>query len=109
MNLVIIESPYAGNVDLNTAYARECMKDSLDRGEAPFAPHLLYTQVLDDKSPAERERGIFAGHEWLRRADLVAVYTDRGISQGILEGIAAALLADKYVEARRLYGKEDTP
>ena len=41
MQRVIIESPYAGEIDKNTAYARRCMRDSLDRGEAPFASHLL--------------------------------------------------------------------
>ena len=39
--LVIIESPYMGNVKSNVAYARKCMSDSLLRGESPFASHLL--------------------------------------------------------------------
>ncbi len=44
MKLVILESPYAGHVDANVAYARMAMHDSLLRGEAPIASHLLYTQ-----------------------------------------------------------------
>jgi hypothetical protein len=44
MKLVIIESPYAGEVEANVAYARACMRDSLGHGEAPIASHLLYTQ-----------------------------------------------------------------
>lgn len=56
MILVLLESPYAGNVELNVTYARACMRDCLKRGEAPFASHLLYTQpgVLDDLVPNER-------------------------------------------------------
>ena len=40
---VIIESPYTGDVERNLEYARRCMRDSIKRGEAPFASHLLYT------------------------------------------------------------------
>ena len=66
MRLVIIESPYAGNVPLNLLYLRACMRDCLSRGEAPFASHALYTQpgVLDDGDPAERAHGIEAGFAW---------------------------------------------
>src|SRR5690606_24498929 len=46
--LVIIESPYSGDVERNTEYARSCLLDSLRRGEAPIASHLLHTQVLED-------------------------------------------------------------
>lgn len=44
---VFVASPYAGDVARNERYARACMVDSLARGEAPFVPHLLYTQLLD--------------------------------------------------------------
>jgi hypothetical protein len=60
MKLVILESPYAGDVAANTAYARACVRDSLSRGEAPLASHLLYTQpgILRYDVPDERQRGI---------------------------------------------------
>lgn len=38
---VILESPYAGDVEKNIEYARLCLKDSLLRGESPIASHLL--------------------------------------------------------------------
>jgi len=42
MKKVIIESPYAGNIEQNIKYRlRACLKDSLTRGEAPLASHLL--------------------------------------------------------------------
>lgn len=31
MKLVILESPYAGDVEANVAYARRCVRDSLLR------------------------------------------------------------------------------
>ena len=42
MRLVIIESPYAGDIEANVVSARACVRDSLSRGEAPIASHLLY-------------------------------------------------------------------
>lgn len=83
MKKVIIESPFAGDVKRNIEYAKLCLKDSLNRGEAPFASHLLYTQVLNDEISEERELGIKAGFEWGNVADLRAFYIDYGISPGM--------------------------
>ena len=79
MPLVIIESPFAGDVDTNIKFARACMRDSLDRGESPFAMHLLYTQegILNDNVPEERNRGIEAGLAWGKHASKTVVYTIR--------------------------------
>lgn len=104
MRFVILESPYAGDVDANVEYARACMADCLSRGEAPFASHLLYTQpgVLDDQQPAEREAGIAAGLAIAERADATVVYTDRGMSQGMQAGIDDAAKHGRPVEYRSL-------
>lgn len=90
MRRVIIESPLAGDRELNRAYAKRCMQDSLARGEAPYASHLLFDQpgLLDDDNPGQRELGMRAGFAWAVAAELIAVYTDRGISAGMLAGIA---------------------
>lgn len=90
MRRVIVESPYAGDVEGNVEYARAALKDCLMRGEAPLASHLLYTQkgVLDDEDPKERRLGMEAGFEWTRFADAVVVYVDRGESHGMRLGIA---------------------
>ena len=88
--LVIIESPYMGNVKSNVAYARKCMSDSLLRGESPFASHLLYTQVLDDNKYIERLTGMSRAFNWYRHADLMAVYIDKGISNGMKMGMEVA-------------------
>lgn len=104
MRLVIIESPYAGDVEANVEYARRCVRDSLLRGEAPIASHLLYTQpgILDDSVPAERLHGISAGLAWRRVADASVVYTDRGVSHGMRLGIAEAEAAGLPVEYRSI-------
>lgn len=102
MRKVILESPFAGNVNLNIEYARACVADSLRRGEAPLASHLLYTQpgVLDDGKPEERRLGIDAGHAWLTDADAMVVYSDFGHSAGMVQGMARASRAGIPVETR---------
>lgn len=104
MRLVIVESPYAGNVDRNEQYARAAMRDCLLRGEAPIASHLLYTQpgVLDDAIPEERALGIAAGLAFGAKADASVVYADLGVSGGMRLGIAAARLSGREVEVRHL-------
>ena len=96
MRRAIIESPYRGRWFwqrcINRRYARMCMRDSLMRGEAPYASHLLYTQpgVLKDEVSSERKMGIEAGLAWSEKADVVAVYEDLGLSEGMKLGIAKA-------------------
>lgn len=104
MRLVIVESPYAGDVEANVAYARRCVRDSLSRGEAPIASHLLYTQpgILDDGVPDERQRGIEAGLAWRTVAHASVVYVDLGISPGMEYAIIAAQDAGVPVEYRSI-------
>ena len=106
MKLVILESPYAGDVEANINYARACLRDSLMRGESPLASHLLYTQcgVLNDDEPFERKRGIEAGLAWQEHAHCSVVYYDRGISPGMVEGIRRAVMRGLWVMPRSLYG-----
>jgi hypothetical protein len=104
MLLVIIESPFAGDVEKNLKYARACMRDSLSRGEAPLASHLLYTQegILNDGVPEERNWGIEAGLAWGKKASKTIVYTDLGISGGMEKGIQRAKDEGREVEYRKL-------
>jgi hypothetical protein len=104
MKRVVIESPYAGNVARNIAYAKRCVMDSISRGEAPIASHLLYPQpgVLLDDDPAQRAIGVSAGHAWIPVAHIVAVYIDLGISHGMNDGIREANRHGVRVEYRML-------
>ena len=106
IRLVIIESPYAGDVERNVAYARAAMRDSILRGEAPLASHLLYTQegILDDDDPVERATGIEAGLAWGAMAHATILYTDLGISGGMQQGIMRATTEHRPIEERRLGG-----
>ena len=105
MRLVIMESPYAGDIERNEAYARAALRDCLQRGEAPLASHLLYTQVLDDTVPAERDLGINAGLAWGAYAWASVIYVDLGISNGMKYGIERAKREGRTVEYRCLGGE----
>ena len=102
---VIIESPYAGDIDSNIKYARQCVKDSLMRGESPIASHLLYTQegILDDNIPDERQLGIDAGLAWKSVADKHVFYTDYGYSAGMRYAYHEALMSGIEIEERQIY------
>lgn len=106
MRLVIIESPYAGLVGRNVAYAKRCVRDCLSRGEAPYASHLFFTQtdILDDDQPEQRKLGIEAGLAWGAKADATVVYTDLGITAGMEQGIERAKSQGRPVEMRSLHG-----
>jgi len=62
MERIIIESPFRGINQseqlLFVSYLGKCIRDSIDRGECPFASHRMYPGALDDGSPAERALGI---------------------------------------------------
>jgi len=108
MRLVVIESPYSGDVEKHVNYLRLCMHDCFMRGEAPFASHGLYTQpgVLRDDVPEERALGIQAGFWWGKHASAVVVYEDYGISPGMAIGIEKGNLEGKIVEYRRLHTRD---
>ena len=102
MIAVIIESPFAGNKKRNLKYAKRCMADSLKRGEAPLASHVLYSGILNDDVPEERAKGIEAGFIWGHRAWKTIVYMDYGISIGMQEGIENAKKYKRDIEYRKI-------
>lgn len=114
--LVIVESPFMGSSQAETKrhikYAKQCVRDSIDRGEAPLAFHLLYTHkgILNDRDPRERALGIVTSFEWHRKANVIAVYEDLGISAGMKKAIEQAERGgfgkDIQIEYRRLGCRE---
>ncbi len=104
MRLVILESPFAATEKHTVAdherYARACMRDCLERGEAPFASHLLYTQpgVLDDTKPDERALGMKAGFAWRMLCDRTIVLRNGGIVE---QGESRALFENPKTDYTR--------
>lgn len=102
MQLVVIESPLAGDFEKNIKYARLCALDCLQKGEAPYASHLFFTQMLNDENIEQRNLGINAGFLWAEKAVKRIVYTDFGISYGMSKGIKRGAEIGQSLEYRKL-------
>ena len=69
--LIFICSPYRGDVEVNLQKARNYCRFAFRQGDRmsapiiPFAPHLLFTQFLNDAVPEERNAGLQLGLEML--------------------------------------------
>jgi hypothetical protein len=106
MRRVVMASPFSAKngrgISENIAYARLCLRDCLERGEAPLASHLLYTQVLDDAVEEQRRWGMEASNCWILKAEALVVYDDYGVSPGMKSDIIMAQAADIPIEFRQL-------
>jgi len=99
---VFICSPFAGDTERNTAIARQLCKQAIREGYAPFAPHLLYPQFLDDSVPEERALGIRLGHEFMSTCGQIWLYADAGITDGMRQDIVEAICLRIPVRIARL-------
>lgn len=82
MKLIYVASPYVGDIEQNTEFARKACRHVMNEGHAFFAPHLLYPQLLNDSNPQERQAGLDMGLAMLPRCDELWCYGDR-ISYGM--------------------------
>jgi hypothetical protein len=87
--LIFVCSPLAGDVERNIKNARRYSKFAVDKGAIPIAPHILFTQFLDDGNPAERELGLFFGLVLLGKCDEVWAFGGFA-SEGMKTEIAKA-------------------
>lgn len=76
MKLIYVASPYAGDIEQNTAFARKACRHVMNEGHAFFAPHLLYPTILDEHQPEQRQLGLDMGLTMLSRCDELWCYGD---------------------------------
>ena len=100
--IVYICSPYTGDVDANVKNARRYCRFAVDKGYIPIAPHLLFTQFLNDDNPKERQLGIFFGNAVMSKCSEVWVFGDR-----IPDGMEAEIKRAKWKNYRLRYFNED--
>ena len=67
--LIFVCSPYRGETEANIQNARRYCRLVMKQGGIPFAPHLLFTQFLDEDKAAERRQGLRMGMEMLKLCD----------------------------------------
>jgi hypothetical protein len=72
--LVYICSPYSGDVAGNVENARRYCRFAFEQGCIPIAPHLLFTQFLDDSNLKERELGLHFGNVLMSQCREVWVF-----------------------------------
>jgi hypothetical protein len=90
MKIIYVASPYAGDIEKNTAFAKRACRHVMNEGHAFFAPHLLYPALLCDDVSAERQLGLNMGIAMLSRCDELWCYGDH-ISQGMCLEIEEAV------------------
>jgi len=94
MKPVFICSPYAAESpeqrELHCRYARRLCRYAVDEGFAPFAPHLLFTQFLDDVDAVQRSQGLRAGKVFLSFCRQLWFGVKHGISDGMKDEIEDA-------------------
>ena len=100
--IVYICSPYAGDVETNVQKARRYCRFAVDKGYIPIAPHLLFTQFLNDDNPKERQLGIFFGNAVMSKCSEVWVFGEH-----ISNGMEAEIKRAKWKNYRLRYFNDD--
>ena len=100
--IVYICSPYAGDVETNVQKARRYCRFAVDKGYIPIAPHLLFTQFLNDDNPKERQLGIFFVNAVMSKCSEVWVFGEH-----ISNGMEAEIKRAKWKNYPLRYFNED--
>lgn len=87
--LVYICSPFAGDEERNMEKARRYSRFAVRQACIPVAPHLLFSQFMDDSIPAERSISLFMGMVLLGKCEQVWVFGST-ISAGMAAEIEKA-------------------
>ena len=72
--LVYICSRYSGDVTGNIRAARKFCRFAVKHGYIPIAPHLLFTQFLNDSDETERELGMKFGNVLMDKCSEVWIF-----------------------------------
>lgn len=86
MKMTYICSPCRGDYEKNIIKAQEYCREAFLEGLLPIAPHVYFTQFMDDEKPEERERGLLCGLQLLRYCQSIRVYGCR-VSAGMYNEI----------------------
>lgn len=89
MKYVYICSPYRGDVDYNVAKAQFYCQFATSQGMVPVAPHIYFTQFLDDDEPEERRLGLEMGLDMMKHCVELWAFGPR-LSEGMITEIETA-------------------
>lgn len=74
MKKVYICSPYRGSIEENSSNAKKYCKQAILNGCLPIAPHVYFTQFLDDNNESERSAGMSCGLQLLSECEEIWVF-----------------------------------
>ena len=105
MKLIYVASPLSeGKRKKNIEYVRDACRFVTKSGHAFFASHLLYPQIMNDKQPEERKRGMDMGLAMLSHCDELwafgVVMTD-GMKKEIAEAERLGIPVKHFVGFRK--------
>lgn len=88
MDRIYIISRYraedAEELEFNKKVARHFCREIIEEGNVPVAPHLYYTQFLDDNNPDDRAAGLMLGiSDLCESKEYLLVIVDGVISDGM--------------------------
>lgn len=89
MKYVYICSPYRGDVDYNVAKGQFYCQFAVKQGALPIAPHIYFTQFLDDNELEERKLGLEMGQDMMKQCNEFWVFGSK-MSEGMNGEIKAA-------------------
>lgn len=87
---VYICSPYSENPELSTKNTQRYCRFASLQGYIPIAPHIYFTQFLNNDNEREKEKGMNFGLELLEKCDTVWIFSEYGISEGMEKEIRHA-------------------
>lgn len=80
--IVYICSPYSGDTERNIKNAKRYSRFAVDKHYLPIAPHIYFTQFMDDDIPEERDTAIFMN--WVLMSKCVELWVfGENISAGM--------------------------
>ena len=100
--IVYICSPYSGDTKKNIENARKYSRFAVDKHYLPIAPHLLFTQFMNDEIPEERETAIFMNFVLMSKCAEMWVFGDV-----ISAGMQAEIKHAKYKHMKIRYFTEE--
>lgn len=90
IKIVYICSPYRGDYAHNTITAQKYCRFAVNMGYLPIAPHIYFTQFMNDRNKSERELGMAMGEQLLEMCDEVWVFGITNPSEGMAKEILRA-------------------
>ena len=94
--LIYMYSPYRGETENNVNNAKKYSKFAIKQGYIPLAPHLLFSQFMDDENDKERELAMFFNKVLLGKCYELWVFGEN-ITEGMAEEIKVATYKNKII------------